>query len=272
MKRILFCVLPVSSSLVVSTYLFQLTRQKLNAPVISQQQVGVVDMPTFKNKATNAFHLSLMVLYSSNPSCSSSPPPFGLPSLCSPTGSSTFAAFTSLTGQILGGCDQRVLMNWVAWVLLYLLTLNPIINPLITALIYAPYRLHLKNLLLNFPGNRLQYSSYRTGEITEHSQTSSSRRRNRERVNDVFVRQGQPDLSRAGEEGSSTTTSSSSQHPSSIPLAHIAYNSRNPSAGKAPPSPKNSAKSSTSPKSATAMFIFVDAETEEGENGGRMKS
>uniref|UniRef100_A0A914IHE8 G-protein coupled receptors family 1 profile domain-containing protein n=1 Tax=Globodera rostochiensis TaxID=31243 RepID=A0A914IHE8_GLORO len=252
---ILFCVLPVSSSLVVSTYLFQLTRQKLNAPVISQQQVGVVDMPTFKNKLK-----SLVFIFATT----------------------VWTSFSLLPYRIFNICRLHlfdwpnigwvVLMNWVAWVLLYLLTLNPIINPLITALIYAPYRLHLKNLLLNIPGNRLQYSSYRTGEITEHSQTSSSRRRNRERVNDVLVRRGQPELSRAGEEGSSTTTSSSSQHPSSIPLAQIAYNSRNPSAGKAPPSPKYSAKSSTSPKSATAMFVFVDAETEEGENGGRMKS
>uniref|UniRef100_A0A915N4K1 G-protein coupled receptors family 1 profile domain-containing protein n=1 Tax=Meloidogyne javanica TaxID=6303 RepID=A0A915N4K1_MELJA len=73
---ILFCVLPVSSSLVVSTYLFRLTRQKLNSPIGPTSQAANVDMPTFKSK---------------------------------------------------------------------------IVNPLITTLIYAPYRLHLKRLLLHIP-------------------------------------------------------------------------------------------------------------------------
>lgn len=74
-------------------------------------------------------------------------------------------------------CDQRTIMNWLAWILLYLLTLNPIVNPVITALIYAPYRITIKKLLINIPiGNRLQYT-YR-GETTDTS-FLSLRRRNR---------------------------------------------------------------------------------------------
>ncbi|KAL3072614.1 hypothetical protein niasHS_017588 [Heterodera schachtii] len=254
---ILFCVLPVSSSLVVSTYLFQLTRQKMNAPAISQQQLGVVDMPTFKSKLK-----SLVFIFATTVWTSFSLLPYRIFNICR----------LHLFDWPNIGCDQRVIMNWVAWVLLYLLTLNPIINPLITALIYAPYRIHLKNLLLNIPGNRLQYSSYRTGEVTEHSQISSNRRQNNARINEMVVhQQGQSvgGLSRGGEGGSSTTTSSSSHRAPSIPLAHIAYE-RNASVGDAPLLQKHSAKSSHSPKSATAMFVFVDAEneTDEGENGG----
>lgn len=40
--------MPCVSSLVVSTYLFRLTRQKRNAPVSLDRTK--VDMPTFKNK------------------------------------------------------------------------------------------------------------------------------------------------------------------------------------------------------------------------------
>uniref|UniRef100_A0A915E3D6 G-protein coupled receptors family 1 profile domain-containing protein n=1 Tax=Ditylenchus dipsaci TaxID=166011 RepID=A0A915E3D6_9BILA len=73
-------------------------------------------------------------------------------------------------------CEQRVIMNWLAWILIYLLTLNPIVNPLITAMIYAPYRKTLKKLLINIPiGNRLY--TYR-GE-TETSYLSVRRTRAR---------------------------------------------------------------------------------------------
>lgn len=55
-------------------------------------------------------------------------------------------------------CDQRTIISWVAWPLLYILTLNPIINPLITALVYAPYRIMIKMLVSNIPtDNVLQY-------------------------------------------------------------------------------------------------------------------
>jgi hypothetical protein len=48
---IVFCVLPITSSLFVSIYLFRLTRQKRTAPAnIDGSQV---DMPTFKNKVRN---------------------------------------------------------------------------------------------------------------------------------------------------------------------------------------------------------------------------
>lgn len=74
-------------------------------------------------------------------------------------------------------CHQRTIMNWLAWILLYLLTLNPIVNPIITGLIYAPYRKTIKKLLINIPiGNRLQYT-YR-GDTTDMS-FLSHRKRNR---------------------------------------------------------------------------------------------
>ncbi|KIH63346.1 hypothetical protein ANCDUO_06352 [Ancylostoma duodenale] len=56
-------------------------------------------------------------------------------------------------------CEGKQMMNWVAWILIYLLTINPIINPLITSLIYAPYRMTIKKFLVNIPvGNRPFYN------------------------------------------------------------------------------------------------------------------
>ncbi|EPB69439.1 hypothetical protein ANCCEY_11477 [Ancylostoma ceylanicum] len=56
-------------------------------------------------------------------------------------------------------CEGKQMMNWVAWILIYLLTVNPIINPLITSLIYAPYRMTIKKFLVNIPvGNRPFYN------------------------------------------------------------------------------------------------------------------
>ncbi|VDK77141.1 unnamed protein product [Litomosoides sigmodontis] len=57
-------------------------------------------------------------------------------------------------------CDTQSMMNWLAYVLLYLLFLNPIINPLITALIYAPYRITLKRFLFSIPNRNHQLYSY----------------------------------------------------------------------------------------------------------------
>uniref|UniRef100_A0A915LWT2 G-protein coupled receptors family 1 profile domain-containing protein n=1 Tax=Meloidogyne javanica TaxID=6303 RepID=A0A915LWT2_MELJA len=97
---ILFCVLPVSSSLVVSTYLFRLTRQKLNSPIGPTSQAANVDMPTFKSK---------------------------------------------------------------------------IVNPLITTLIYAPYRLHLKRLLLHIPrDNKREFSSSADAPLSAKSSCANS--------------------------------------------------------------------------------------------------
>lgn len=47
-------------------------------------------------------------------------------------------------------------------------TMFQVVNPLITAIIYAPYRLTLKRLLINFPvGNRAHHGASRH----EHTET-----------------------------------------------------------------------------------------------------
>uniref|UniRef100_A0A1I7ZCH5 G_PROTEIN_RECEP_F1_2 domain-containing protein n=1 Tax=Steinernema glaseri TaxID=37863 RepID=A0A1I7ZCH5_9BILA len=81
-------------------------------------------------------------------------------------------------------CEERGRINWLAWMLLYLLTVNPIVNPVITALIYAPYRMTIKRFLINIPiGNRALYS-YRGGENqTDTSFSFLSMRRSRNHRN-----------------------------------------------------------------------------------------
>jgi len=75
-------------------------------------------------------------------------------------------------------CDQKMLMNWLAWILIYLLTLNPIVNPFITAIIYAPYRRTLKKLLIKIPiGNRLHQYTYSRADTEATSYFSVRRNR-----------------------------------------------------------------------------------------------
>nr|CAD2197853.1 unnamed protein product [Meloidogyne enterolobii] len=232
---ILFCVLPVSSSLVVSTYLFRLTRQKLNSPIGPTSQAANVDMPTFKSKLK-----SLVFIFATTAWTSFSLLPYRIFNICR----------IHLFDWPNIGCEQRVIMNWIAWILLYLLTLNPIVNPLITTLIYAPYRLHLKRLLLHIPrGNRLQYSAYTRDANTENSQITVRRGRRRrgvsntggtvdnqrlllssnKNINDDIKtnnRQTNNTITSSCCGDSSTTTSTSSRHlPPSIPLVNIDGNS-----------------------------------------------
>uniref|UniRef100_A0A0N4ZRV4 G_PROTEIN_RECEP_F1_2 domain-containing protein n=1 Tax=Parastrongyloides trichosuri TaxID=131310 RepID=A0A0N4ZRV4_PARTI len=158
---LVFCILPVTSSLIVSIYLFRLTRQKRCSPM------GVaanVDAPTFKHKAK-----SLVFIFATTAWTSFSLLPYRVFNISR----KHFFEWSELS------CDVRETVNWLAWFLVYLLTANPIVNPLITAIIYAPYRRAIKRFLFQFPGsNKFQYTSYRA-ENTDTSFLSFRRSRNR---------------------------------------------------------------------------------------------
>ncbi|EFO21542.2 hypothetical protein LOAG_06945 [Loa loa] len=133
-----YCVLPVTSSLIVSGYLYQLTREKRH------NGVSVGQSQKFKNKMK-----SLVFIFATTAWTSFSLLPYRIFNIC------RMHLFEWNTLD----CDTQSKMNWLAYVLLYLLFLNPIINPLITALIYAPYRVTLKRFLFSIPNrNRLLYS------------------------------------------------------------------------------------------------------------------
>ncbi|KAI1730324.1 7 transmembrane receptor (rhodopsin family) domain-containing protein [Ditylenchus destructor] len=193
---IMFCVLPVTSSLIVSAYLFRLIRQKINArpPLVSGDHN--IDTPTFKTKMK-----SLMFIFATTAWTSFSLLPYRIFNICR----IHLFEWNSI------GCEQRVIMNWLAWILIYLLTLNPIVNPLITSIVYAPYRLTLKKLLINIPiGNRLQYT-YR-GEATETSYLSVRRTRTRTASTDQELNSIRKDADESQRQSlnSSVTASSSS--------------------------------------------------------------
>ncbi|VDM48792.1 unnamed protein product [Toxocara canis] len=159
---VMFCVLPVTSSMIVSGYLFRLTREKRNASTCSGQNV---DTPTFKNKMR-----SLVFIFATTAWTSFSLLPYRIFNLCR----------IHLFEWNEFNCEERAQMNWLAWILLYLLTINPVVNPLITAIIYAPYRLTIKKFLINIPiGNRPLYS-YRGENQTDMSYLSVRRSRNRQ--------------------------------------------------------------------------------------------
>uniref|UniRef100_A0A0K0FK68 G_PROTEIN_RECEP_F1_2 domain-containing protein n=1 Tax=Strongyloides venezuelensis TaxID=75913 RepID=A0A0K0FK68_STRVS len=158
---LVFCILPVTSSLIVSIYLFRLTRQKRCSPM---GVPGTVDAPTFKHKAK-----SLVFIFATTAWTSFSLLPYRVFNISR----KHFFEWSELP------CDVRETVNWLAWFLLYLLTANPIVNPLITAIIYAPYRRAIKRFLFQFPGsNKFQYTSYRA-ETTDTSFLSLRRSRSR---------------------------------------------------------------------------------------------
>ncbi|KAH7703273.1 Protein AEXR-1 [Aphelenchoides avenae] len=103
-----FGILPVVSSAFLSIYLYRLTRQRMNRPEIDG---GQVDMPTFKNKL-----LSLVFIFATT----------------------AWTAFSLLPYRVFNifhiyvfdwasmNCDTKAVVNWTAWLLIYLLTLNAV--------------------------------------------------------------------------------------------------------------------------------------------------
>ncbi|CAJ0935617.1 unnamed protein product, partial [Mesorhabditis belari] len=155
----LFCVMPVVSSLVVSIYLFKLTRQKRAATVV--QTGNPNETHAFRKKVK-----SLVFIFATTAWTSFSLLPYRMLNL----------ARLHLFSWSDLSCDDKRLVTWIAWILLYLLTLNPIVNPLITALIYAPYRLTIKKFLVNIPvGQNRPLYTYREGHYSEGSSTRRSR-------------------------------------------------------------------------------------------------
>ncbi|VBB27956.1 unnamed protein product [Acanthocheilonema viteae] len=152
-----YCVLPVTSSLIVSGYLYQLTREKRHTGIcIGQSQ-------KFKNKMK-----SLVFIFATTAWTSFSLLPYRIFNICR----MHLFEWNSLD------CDTQSKMNWLAYVLLYLLFLNPIINPLITSLIYAPYRITLKRFLFSIPNRNRPLYSYRDNQ-TDLSYTSAFNKRSR---------------------------------------------------------------------------------------------
>ncbi|KAK6112785.1 7 transmembrane receptor (rhodopsin family) protein [Brugia pahangi] len=157
MFMVTYCVLPVTSSLIVSGYLYQLTREKRhNGASVGQSQ-------KFKNKMK-----SLVFIFATTAWTSFSLLPYRIFNIC------RMHLFEWNTLD----CDTQSKMNWLAYVLLYLLFLNPIINPLITALIYAPYRVTLKRFLFSIPDRNHPLYSCRDNH-TDLSYTWVSNRRSR---------------------------------------------------------------------------------------------
>ncbi|CAG9533669.1 unnamed protein product [Cercopithifilaria johnstoni] len=152
-----YCVLPVTSSLILSGYLYQLTHEKRhNGVSMGQSQ-------KFKSKMK-----SLVFIFATTLWTSFSLLPYRIFNIC---------RMHLLEWNTLD-CDTQSKMNWLAHVLLYLLFLNPIINPLITGLIYAPYRVTLKRFLFSIPNRNRSSYSYRNDQ-TDLSYTCACNRRSR---------------------------------------------------------------------------------------------
>eukprot|EP00081_Caenorhabditis_elegans_P027907 NP_741821.1 AEX-2 related neuropeptide Receptor [Caenorhabditis elegans] len=116
---VVFCVIPIVSSLLVSCYLYDLTKRKRKT-VIKTSSASKIE-----NKATSFAFIFATTLWTS---CSL------LPYRIANLARIHIIAWPNLD------CESRQNLSWLTWSMLYLLILNPIINPLITAFAYAPYR------------------------------------------------------------------------------------------------------------------------------------
>ncbi|KAM3727265.1 G-protein coupled receptor [Dirofilaria immitis] len=184
-----YCVLPVTSSLIVSGYLYQLTREKRHSAVSIGQSLK------FKNKMK-----SLVFIFATTAWTSFSLLPYRVFNIC------RMHLFEWNTLD----CDTQSKVNWLAYVLLYLLFLNPIINPLITALIYAPYRVTLRRFLFSIPHRNRSLHSYRENQ-TNLSYTCVSNRRSRGyRESDVTLDHEMMNLKQEAESRINNNTASES--------------------------------------------------------------
>ncbi|KAH7702390.1 Protein AEXR-1, partial [Aphelenchoides avenae] len=138
-----FCILPVVSSAFLSIYLYRLTRQRMSSPGIDG---GQVDMPTLKNKLR-----SLVFIFATTAWTAFSLLPYRVFNI--------FRIYVFDWASM--NCDSKAVLNWTAWILIYLLTLNAIVNPFITSFVYAPYRRTLMRMA--FPSNRRTSTATFTG-------------------------------------------------------------------------------------------------------------
>ncbi|VDM74559.1 unnamed protein product [Strongylus vulgaris] len=145
---ILFCVLPVTSSLIVSIYLFNLTRQKRNA-----RSGG--DSSAFKNKVLICFIYICVLKY-----------PFQVKSLVFIFATTAWTSCSLLPYRIM----NLARIHFFTY----------IINPLITSLIYAPYRMTIKKFLVNIPVGNRPFYNYQ-GEHLHLDSSFASLRRSRNR-------------------------------------------------------------------------------------------
>ncbi|KAH7703274.1 Protein AEXR-1, partial [Aphelenchoides avenae] len=140
---ICFCILPVVSSAFLSIYLYRLTRQRMSSPGIDG---GQVDMPTLKNKLR-----SLVFIFATTAWTAFSLLPYRVFNI--------FRIYAFDWSSM--NCDAKAVVNWTAWILIYLLTLNAIVNPFITSFVYAPYRRTLIRMV--YPNNRRASTATFTG-------------------------------------------------------------------------------------------------------------
>ncbi|EFO82337.1 hypothetical protein CRE_00151 [Caenorhabditis remanei] len=131
---VVFCVVPIISSLFVSCYLYDLTRRKRKLIIRSTlskrnenkvRRLGSNFVYILKLQASSFAFIFATTLWTS---CSL------LPYRIANLARIHVIAWPNLA------CESRQSVSWFTWSMLYLLILNPIINPLITAFAYAPYR------------------------------------------------------------------------------------------------------------------------------------
>ncbi|KAH7703272.1 Protein AEXR-1, partial [Aphelenchoides avenae] len=117
---VFFCILPVVSSAFLSIYLYRLTHRHRKCPEIDNGQVA---MPTMKTKLR-----SLVFIFATTAWTAFSLLPYRVFNI--------FRIYVFDWASM--NCDAKAVVNWSAWILIYLLTLNAIVNPFITSFVYAP--------------------------------------------------------------------------------------------------------------------------------------
>ncbi|CAI2357285.1 unnamed protein product [Caenorhabditis sp. 36 PRJEB53466] len=152
---IVFCVVPIISSLFVSCYLYQLTSRK--------RRITSCIAPNSKTQHTLT---SFAFIFATTLWTSFSLLPYRLVNL---------ARIHMIVWPNLN-CDAKQFIGWFTWAMLYLLILNPIVNPLITAFAYAPYRQIICSETTKSPFRKLQkYKRLILAEIKQNREKKVSK-------------------------------------------------------------------------------------------------
>nr|CAD2178226.1 unnamed protein product [Meloidogyne enterolobii] len=154
---LLVCVLPIFSSLIVSCHLLRLMSRKrrhslrttlqITSSTSSEEQITLA--PAFTRKVRSLVFIFITTVWTAI-------------SLL-PYRVFVLAQYNYLDTMLADICGWKALwLSQLGWLLHYLLKLNPIVNPCITAFIYHPYRMDFAKRL-----NRRFHSSTRTQEEAE---------------------------------------------------------------------------------------------------------
>ncbi|KAH7715422.1 Protein AEXR-1 [Aphelenchoides avenae] len=124
-----FCVVPATSSLLLSAYLFQLTRNRRRSPKLAIIANAQAKAPTSRAKLKSLAFIFTTTVWTA---VTLAVLAFTHRIYC------CYSIYVLQYGKMT--CDTVAKAQWFEWILYYPLAMNPMVDPLLTLLLNAPYR------------------------------------------------------------------------------------------------------------------------------------